>query len=85
MRKFLYASARALSVGRWESGREKLVVPTVVAVALIAIGAYIYFNMDEEVFKHYLIAVLTTASMIYWHLGKPARIKINGEEGVVIA
>ena len=56
-----------------------------IPVAVVAIGAYIYFNMDEEVFKHYLVAVLTTAFMIYWHLGKPARIKINGEEGVVIA
>jgi len=56
-----------------------------IPVAVVAIGVYIYFNMDEEVFKYYLVAVLTTASMIYWHLGKPARIKINGEEGVVIA
>jgi len=56
-----------------------------IPVAVVAIGAYIYFNMDEEVFKWYLVGVLTSAFMKFWHLGKPARIKINGEEGVVIA
>jgi len=68
-------------VKRWV----KALVAVAVVAVLIVVGIYIYFNMDEEVFKWYLVGVLTSAFMKFWHLGKPARIKINGEEGVVIA
>jgi len=41
-----------------------------IPVAVVAIGVYIYFNMDEEVFKVFVASVLATVLGFLWHYAK---------------